>query len=706
MTVNAIGSRSAMQVQSLVNMRAQLDDLQRQLGTGKKADNYADAGVERGLAIGLRSRLSAIGNFSDTIKMVSGRLQIAQTALTDISAAVQVVKGATFNSGYDLDGNGRTSSQNTARNELDRVLASLNSQYGDQYIFSGRSPDQAAVDTIDHILEGDGVRAGFKQVMSERKLADLGDGLGRLVVPAAVSTAATLAGAGATISPDQGVTGTQDLSGLSSAGGTLEINGIAIAIPPGADSSAVLAAINAPAVVAATGVSATLNGANQLFLQGLTANPQIDIGAGTSANILNDLGVAVGVLPTTNLLTQGAVAPNQTLTVAVGVNPPVTVQFGSGPGQISTIAALNVALGGLAGGVAAVNPANGNLAITANGSSDAITVSGTANPATFGLASTTAVPTNSVSVSEDVAGSVFGFKLVSASTSVPGAIVTGPAGVPPSISVDLGANQPSVGDTLKFTLALPDGTSETLTLTASASSTPAANQFNIGPDQATTVANIRTALTASISTLAQTSLSAASALAAGDNFFNIDSAQPPQRVDGPPFDTATSLVDGTSANTIAWYTGEAGTDPARSTAVARVDTSISVAYGMRANEDGIRRPIVDIAVFAAMSFSPSDPDGADRYIALRQRLQSDLNTTQGVQKVSDIAADISGSQTAVAAAQDRHAQTSAALSDLLQSVEGVPIEQVAAQILALQTSLQASLQTTALLAQMSLVNYL
>jgi hypothetical protein len=43
---------------------------------------------------------------------------------------------------------------------------------------------------------------------------------------------------------------------------------------------------------------------------------------------------------------------------------------------------------------------------------------------------------------------------------------------------------------------------------------------------------------------------------------------------------------------------------------------------------------------------------------------------------------------------------------MLDQIEGVPQEQVAAQILALQTQMQASLQTTALLLRTSLVNYL
>ena len=40
----------------------------------------------------------------------------------------------------------------------------------------------------------------------------------------------------------------------------------------------------------------------------------------------------------------------------------------------------------------------------------------------------------------------------------------------------------------------------------------------------------------------------------GKTSSTIDAANPPQRVDGPPFDTATALVDGTAGNTVSWYT--------------------------------------------------------------------------------------------------------------------------------------------------------
>ena len=53
--------------------------------------------------------------------------------------------------------------------------------------------DQPSVDTLDHILNGNGARAGLKQVIAERNQADIGtDGLGRLVIPAAAGSTVTV----------------------------------------------------------------------------------------------------------------------------------------------------------------------------------------------------------------------------------------------------------------------------------------------------------------------------------------------------------------------------------------------------------------------------------------------------------------------------------------------------------------------------------
>jgi hypothetical protein len=54
----------------------------------------------------------------------------------------------------------------------------------------------------------------------------------------------------------------------------------------------------------------------------------------------------------------------------------------------------------------------------------------------------------------------------------------------------------------------------------------------------------------------------------------------------------------------------------------------------------------------------------------------------------------------------RQTQTQAALQSLVDQTEGINQNQVASEILALQNSLQASYQTTAMLSQLSLTKFL
>ncbi len=499
MSITGIGGRSAATAQALVEMRRQLDDLQRQLGTGKKADSYAGLGVDRGMVIGLHAQMTLLDSFDSAITNVGVRVDLAQTVLKRFSDIGHQAK-ALVQQTYQLGAGGKTDAQNAAAQQLAEMLGLLNTKSGDRYLFSGRATDHAAADTPDHILNGNGAAAGFNQVVSERRQADLGaDGLGRLVVGAA--------------------------------------------------------------------------------------------------------------------------------------------------GNVTTLG-------------------------------------------------------------EDVAGSPFGFKLTGVTSNLAGATVSGPTGTPPAIDVSFGAGGPAAGQTIDFVLRLPDGSSETLRLTATASATPGPGEFSIGSTPAATAANLQSALSASVGTLAQTSLTAASAMAAADDFFNIDAGNPPRRVAGPPFATATALTAGTPANTVFWYTGEMAADPARGSAVARVDTAISVQYGMRGNEQAIRGMVQNLAVFSSMTFSASDANAQARYAALTQRLMPAFAGDSGTQRIEDLQADLAITQTSLQAAKDRHQQTRTVVEGLLDSTEGVSREQVATQILALQTSLQASLQTTANLYQLSLVNYL
>ncbi|MGB9367930.1 MAG: flagellar biosynthesis protein FlgL [Xanthobacteraceae bacterium] len=499
MNVTGVGVTSSLVVQSLGDMRSTLADLQRQLGTGKKSTTYAGLGIDRGLAVGLRAKLAAITGYADSITQVGVRTSLQQTALSQIASLSNTVKSATLTQQFNLDASGQTSTQRSAMAQLDQILGALNTPAGDRYLFSGRSGDKPATDTLDHIFNGDGARAGLKQMIAERNQADLGsNGLGRLQIPAAA----------------------------------------------------------------------------------------------------------------------------------------------------------------------------GSL----------------------------------VAIAEETPPTVFGMKLASV-TPLNGATVTGPTGSPAGVTVNFTSN-PNPGDAITFAFNLPDGSKEQLTLTATTNSPPGPGEFTIDALPANTAANFQAALSGAVQKLAATSLSAASAMAAANNFFNVGAGQPPMRVNGPPFDSATSLIAGTPANTVTWYTGEMGADLARGTAVAKVDDALTVSYGARANEEAIRAAIANIAVYAVTTFSASAPNDSKRFAALAQRVGDGLIGQNGQQKIQDIQGELAFAQTTMNDAKERQQQSRGMLETMLQGIEQAPQEEVAAQILMLQTRLQASLQTTSMLYQLSIVNYL
>jgi len=300
----------------------------------------------------------------------------------------------------------------------------------------------------------------------------------------------------------------------------------------------------------------------------------------------------------------------------------------------------------------------------------------------------------------------FGFKLAGASTSVVGAIVSGPSGVPPSLSIDFGGTNPPDGATVQVQFTLPDGTSSTISLTASSAVPTPDGSFAIGANAAATAANLAGVLDTKIQALAKTDLAAASAVAASDNFFNTDASTPAQRVNGPPFDTATSLRDATATDTVKWYTGDDATNDPRATMSARVDDAITVSYGIRGNEEALRTTVQNFATLAAVSFSGSDPSANDRYNALTQRIGSNLAPSSTVQQISAIQTQIAGANLAANAAKTRIDDKKALLQGVLGGIENVDPNEVGVQLLALQTQLQASLQATSMLSKLSLVNFM
>jgi flagellin-like hook-associated protein FlgL len=130
MIVNDLGINSALSVKTLIDMRNQLVDLQRQLGTGKKADNYAGLGLGRGLTVGLRAQLSAMAGYRQTIDEVGVRLDLASASLSQIDKIARSAKSTVMQSQFALGAGNQTTDQKTTYLQFDQMLSVLNTSTG------------------------------------------------------------------------------------------------------------------------------------------------------------------------------------------------------------------------------------------------------------------------------------------------------------------------------------------------------------------------------------------------------------------------------------------------------------------------------------------------------------------------------------------------------------------------------------------------
>jgi flagellin-like hook-associated protein FlgL len=311
---------------------------------------------------------------------------------------------------------------------------------------------------------------------------------------------------------------------------------------------------------------------------------------------------------------------------------------------------------------------------------------------------------NDVELEEDAAHP-FGFKLSTLTTTSANITVTPPAGAAPrSLNIEVTA-QPLEGDTVTIGLTLPDGTEEAITLRA-VTGTPAAGEFQIGADVDATASNLSVALDAALTTMGKTQLASASNYAAADNFFNAH-GQPVQRVQGPSFATATDLVTADPTTTVIWYKGEDAAN-ARQTVKAKIDDTASVSYGAQANESGTLAMVRSLATLAIQSFTNADATSQGRFDAVAtrnfSRLSEGHNSEAG--SIEMVSVELGNTLVNVDSIAKRQGGYKAQLLGLLEGIESVPKEDVAMEMLALQTRLQASYQATSLVASLSLVNYL
>jgi flagellin-like hook-associated protein FlgL len=296
----------------------------------------------------------------------------------------------------------------------------------------------------------------------------------------------------------------------------------------------------------------------------------------------------------------------------------------------------------------------------------------------------------------------FGFKLSTLSQNGSGSFtLTAPAGAPPQLSIQAGTAV--VNDTVTIGLTLPDGGQTSITLKAVAG-TPDAGEFAIGATATDTATNLQAALNASLLAAGGTSLSVASTFAAADNFFN-GSGETIQRVDGPPFETATGYVAATAADTVFWYKGQESADP-RNTVAVKVDDATTVGYGAQANEHGFVDLVRSLAVMTVETYPQTDPTAKARFNAVAQAQTTRLAETATPGSIEVVTLELQLAKGTIGSATQRHDAYKVQLDTTLAGIEEVGVEEVAMEMLALRTRLEASYETLSVLSQLSLVNYL
>ena len=496
-------------ISSLVEMRQRMDELQGKLATGRKSETFGGLGPERTLSVAFRQQAAAVSAYQQTNQMVSLRLRMMDSTLTRMEAIPGEAKAGFDPAALDVQEDGRTSAQKAAGVSLDEVLYLLNAEVDGRYLFAGNQTREKPVAESKPILDGAGGKAGFRTVLAQRKLADLG------------------------------------------------------------------------------------------------AN------VGTAADPLHLGRTVIGSDPASNVVT----------------------------------------------------------------------------------------------FAEDGYGHPFGFKIAPASSNLTGATVVHDPGAAPATPASLSvtfSGPPRGGETIQFTVGLPDGTEATFGIEARAIGDTDAFGFTIGTTDEETAANFAEALKLRVGELAATDLSAASAMRAGTDFFDTSAGRQPQRVDGPPFETATSLRDG-GTDTVSWYTGQNDGDP-RSSVSARIDGAVTANYGTFANEEGFRTLVSALAVMTVETFPDESPRSRERYSELASRARFALSFG-GTQSVEEIHSEIASAGVAIGRADERHTTSAGVLKEFTEDLERVSLEEVAAQLMTLNTRLQASYEATTMLYQMSLVNY-
>lgn len=312
-------------------LRGELDALQRQLGTGRKAETYGGLGPDRVASLDIRGKLAALAGTNAAIDGATLRLNVMSAAVTRLTAIQSATQADLLPTALKLGTDGRSAAQARAETGLKEAIDLLNQDVAGRQLFAGRATDVVPVESYDRIMDGDPAagRDGLKTLIAERKAADLGDGLGRLAAPLVAGATVTLSE-----STDAGV---RQNFGFLIQGGASSSTAITRALGGGPPATLAFTVASQPAEGDTVQVALALrDGTTETITLVARANPGSEAGAfgigasaaDTAANLGAALDQALRAKASTALPAMSAVVAARDFFEGSATNPPRRV---SGP---------------------------------------------------------------------------------------------------------------------------------------------------------------------------------------------------------------------------------------------------------------------------------------------------------------------------------------------------------------------------------------
>ena len=632
-------------------MQDRFATLQMQLGTGEKASKLSEMGRDLPMSLSVRSRLSKIEGFSANIDTVNLRLSFLDTTMTRLDEMEGEARNSAVQGQYGTNNINMATLPGLSQARFDELVTLLNADIAGRYLFGGANTDSAPLPDTTSLLEGIGGKDGFKTVVGERKAADAGaDGLGRLMMDQPTTNSVRLTEDG--IHPFGfkllRVTSTAPLASVN-------VGAVAaspVAVPQRGDTNTITfeappAEQMLPGQTITVGLQLPDGRDTQITL---TAIGPEDAPAGPGQFVVDPGTIGPPAVPADPAVTAtNFMAALQTSLEAVADSDlsaastyAAAEMFFNGPGE----PALRVD-GDPATATALKVATDADTVLWYRGQTPAVAAEGLGR-----LGIETAA--GAVTLQEKVpVSSAHGFQITNVSADTANIDTTYTAADPSSVNVAFSATL-TAGETVSVTLQEPNGTTRTVELTAVVGKA-VAGQFSIGGTAGENAENFAKGLERALTETAQ-------------------------------------LAEGNP----------------RQSVTAQVDDSTRVNYGMEANEPGLLRMIRTFGAMSVETYPDADPNAKARFDAMALRQQSELSESHNSERgsIEILTMELAVAQISLNNSTERHTNYKAQLDNLLSDIETVSKEDVAMEILALQTRLQASYQATSMVSQLSLVNFI